>query len=56
MLQKFTMYHIKAAIVIRDVNSLKIEFRNAIAESEEHDVLRLFTNIADAEKWFLRLN
>lgn len=56
MLQKFTMYHIKSAIVIKDINSLKIEFRNAIAESEKHEILRLFANVEDAEKWFLRLN
>ncbi len=55
MLQKFTMYHIKAAIVVKDVNSLKSEFRDSIAESGKHGVLRLFTNIADAEKWFLSL-
>ncbi|OGO79349.1 MAG: PadR family transcriptional regulator [Clostridiales bacterium GWB2_37_7] len=55
LLQKFTMYHIKSAIVIKDVNSLKSEFRDSIAESRKHDVLRLFTNIADAEKWFLSL-
>lgn len=55
LLQKFAMYHIKSAIVIKDVNSLKSEFRDSIAESRKHDVLRLFTNIADAEKWFLSL-
>lgn len=53
--QKFTMYHIKSAIVIKDMNSLKSEFRDSIVESGKHDVLRLFTNIADAEKWFLSL-
>ncbi|MCX7747741.1 MAG: PadR family transcriptional regulator [Clostridia bacterium] len=55
MLQKFTMYNIKSAIVIKDMNSLKSKFRDSIAESGKHDVLRLFTNIADAEKWFLSL-
>jgi DNA-binding PadR family transcriptional regulator len=55
MLQKFTMYHIKSAILIKDMNSLKSEFKNSIAESGKYDVLRLFTSIADAEKWFLSL-
>ncbi|MFZ5643814.1 MAG: DUF4180 domain-containing protein [Bacillota bacterium] len=55
LLQKFTMYHIKSAIVIKDMNSLKSEFRDSIAESGKHDVLRLFANIGDAEKWFLSL-
>jgi PadR family transcriptional regulator, regulatory protein AphA len=52
LLQKFTMYHIKSAIVIKDLDSLKNEFRDSIVESSKHDVLRLFTSIADAEKWF----
>jgi PadR family transcriptional regulator, regulatory protein AphA len=55
MLQKFTMYHIKSAIVINDMNSLKSEFRDSIAESGKHGVLKLFTSIAEAEKWFLSL-
>jgi DNA-binding PadR family transcriptional regulator len=55
LLQKFTMYHIKSAIVIRDMSSLKSEFRDAIAESSKHNVLRLFENTADAEEWFLSL-
>lgn len=55
LLQKFTMYHIKSAIVIKDMNSLKDEFKDSIVESGIHDVLRLFTNITDAEKWFLSL-
>lgn len=55
MLQKFTMYHIKSAIVIKDTNSLKSEFKDSIIESGKHGVLKLFTSIADAEKWFLSL-
>lgn len=55
LLQKFTMYHIKSAIVIKDMSCLKGDFRDAITESRKHNVLRLFNNIADAEKWFLSL-
>lgn len=55
LLQKFAMYHIKSAIVINDANSLKSKFRNLIAESRKQDILELFTNITDAEKWFFRL-
>lgn len=55
MLQKFTMYHIKSAMVVEDINRLNSEFKHSIAESREHDVIRLFANIADAEKWFLSL-
>jgi len=55
LLQKFTMYNIKAAIVIRDKNSLQSGLREAIAESERQGVIRLFTNIENAKKWFLSL-
>jgi PadR family transcriptional regulator, regulatory protein AphA len=55
LLQKFTMYHIKSAIVIGDMNSLKSKFKESIDGSEKYDVLRLFTNAKDAEEWFLRL-
>ena len=55
MLQKFTMYHINSAIVVKDMDNLSIEFRDLIAETCKHDTLRLFTNIGDAEKWFLSL-
>lgn len=55
LLQKFTMYHIKAAIVIKDLDSLRSEFRESIVESSKHDILKLFTNIKDAEKWFISL-
>lgn len=55
LLQKFTMYHIKSAIVVKNLSSLKSEFRDSIAESQRHEVLRLFNNIADAKKWFLSL-
>jgi DNA-binding PadR family transcriptional regulator len=55
MLQKFTMYHINSAIVIKDRNNLKSEFRDSIVESGKHGVLKVFTSIEDAEKWFLSL-
>jgi len=55
LLQKFTMYHVKAAIINKDMNSMKSEFRDSITESSNHDVLRLFTTISDAERWFLSL-
>ncbi|MDF2484422.1 MAG: PadR family transcriptional regulator [Herbinix sp.] len=54
MLQKFTMYQIKSAIVIEDRNYVSRKFRDSIVESEIHDVLRLFTNITDAEEWLLK--
>jgi DNA-binding PadR family transcriptional regulator len=54
MLQKFTMYHITSAIIMKDMNSLSSKFKNSIAESEKQDVLKLFTNITDAEQWFIK--
>lgn len=53
MLQKFTLYHIKSAIVMKDMKSLKSEFKDSIAESSKQGILRLFTSTEDAEKWFL---
>lgn len=55
MLQKFAMYHIKCAIVIKDMNSLTDEFKASIVESGKQNILRLFTCTEDAEKWFLSL-
>jgi DNA-binding PadR family transcriptional regulator len=55
MLQKFTLYHIKSAIIIKDKNSLKREFRDSIGESGKQGILKLFTSIEDAEKWLLSL-
>lgn len=49
------MHHIKSAIVIKDINCLKVDFRDPITEIRKHDVLRLFNNIADTEKWFLSI-
>jgi len=55
LLQKFSMYNIRAAIVMKDNNGLSSEFREAIVESTAQGVIRLFTNIDDAEKWFSSL-
>lgn len=55
MLQKFTLYHIKSAIIIKDKNSLKSEFRDSIVESGKQGILKLFTSTQDAEKWLLSL-
>lgn len=55
LLQKLTMYNIKAAIIMRDHNILKSEIREAIAESKKNGVLRLFTDIKEAIEWFLSL-
>ncbi|MBZ2175649.1 PadR family transcriptional regulator [Schnuerera sp. xch1] len=55
LLQKFTIYNIKSAIVIKDMNNIKSEFKDSIAESSKNDILRVFKNINDAEKWFLSL-
>lgn len=52
-LQKFTMYDIKAAIIVKDENQVKDEFKEAIAESKKQGVISLFNDIEDAEKWFL---
>lgn len=51
MLQKFTLYHINTGIVVEDKSELKTAFKKAIKESS--DTLKLFSDIEEAEKWFL---
>lgn len=55
LLQKFSMYHIKSAVIIKDIKSIKGELKTLLTESGKHNVLRAFSNISDAEKWFLSL-
>ena len=55
LLQKFTLYHIKAGIVINDINKLKAEFKKSIVESEKDQILKLVNNVKEAEEWFLSL-
>lgn len=40
---------------IENTKVITREFRNSIAESGRHNVLKLFTNIGDAEEWFIKL-
>lgn len=55
LLQKFTMYHIKAGIVIDNINKLKSEFKASIVESEKNQIIKLVNNVKEAEEWFLSL-
>lgn len=49
------MYHIKAGIVIDNINKLKSEFKASIVESEKNQIIKLVNNVKEAEEWFLSL-
>lgn len=55
LIQKLSMYHIKSAIVIKDIHILKSDFISAVVDNKEQNVLKLCTNITEAENWFLSL-
>lgn len=55
MLQKFSMYHIKSAIIIKEADGSNKDFRASIAESGKFDVLKTFSSIKEAEAWFLSI-
>jgi PadR family transcriptional regulator, regulatory protein AphA len=55
MLQKFTMYQIKSAIIVKDLNSFSSEFIESFTESGKNNILRIFASVVEAEKWFLEL-
>ncbi|OPX45129.1 transcriptional regulator PadR-like family protein [Ruminiclostridium hungatei] len=53
LLQKFAMYRIKSAIVVKGIDGLDSKFMASISESAKHNIVKVFTDTADAEKWFL---
>ncbi|GAC40884.1 DUF4180 domain-containing protein [Paenibacillus popilliae] len=55
VLQKFTMYRIKAAAVITDQQRIKGKFKNMLAENNKRGDFRSFESIIDAENWFLTI-
>ena len=50
LIQKLSMYHIKSAIVIKDIHSLKSDFISAVVDNKEQNVLKLCTNITGSRK------
>lgn len=52
ILQKFTTYNIKAAIVL-DSGRVKGKFKDFLAESKQNKLFRAFEDSAEAEAWLL---
>lgn len=50
-LQKFVNYHVKAAVIIEDVEKLNDRFKEMIMEANKGNHFRTFRNIGDAEAW-----
>jgi len=53
LFQKFAMYRIKSGIVVKGIHGLDSKFMASISESAKHDIVKVFTDTADAEEWFL---
>lgn len=50
-LQKFINYHVKAAVIIKEVEKLNERFKEMIMEANKGNHFRTFNNIEDAEIW-----
>jgi PadR family transcriptional regulator AphA len=55
MLQKFTNYHIKTAVIMANEQLIKGKFKEMLAESNKRNDFRVFNSITDAENWLLNL-
>lgn len=55
MLQKFTNYHVKTAILMANEQLIKGKFKEMLAESNQRNNFRIFNRITDAENWLLNL-
>ncbi len=53
ILQKFTNYRIKAALVLKDDKKLIGRFKEMADELNKGNGFRIFLNEAEAEKWLL---
>ncbi len=51
VLQKFTNYNIKAALVLKDEGKLTGRFKEMADESNKGNIFRVFLNEEDAKKW-----
>lgn len=55
LLQKFAMYRIRSAIVVKETDLTNRDFTESLTESARHNIMRIFTDTAQAEKWFLSI-
>lgn len=54
-LQKFINYHVKVAVIIEDEEVYNYRFKEMIMEANKGNNFRTFKNIAEAERWILKL-
>lgn len=54
-LQKFVNYHVKAAVIIEEVEKLNVRFKEMIMEANKGNHFRTFINVVDAEIWISSL-
>ena len=53
LLQKFSNYHIRAALVIPDISKTPQRFQELMYESNKGNTFRSFATVEDAEAWLL---
>jgi PadR family transcriptional regulator, regulatory protein AphA len=54
VLQKFTNYQVKAALIITKDQILNVRFKELLSELNKGNDFRTFTSTADAENWLLK--
>jgi PadR family transcriptional regulator, regulatory protein AphA len=55
VMQKFTNYHVKAAVLLTSEVKISSKFKELLAESNKRNDFRTFGSIAEAENWILSL-
>ena len=55
VVQKFGNYQIKVAVVLPDLQKVKGKFREFVAEANKGNSFKVFSNIDEAENWFVNL-
>jgi PadR family transcriptional regulator, regulatory protein AphA len=53
VLQKFSNYHVKVAVIITSEQRIKGKFKELLAESNKGNAFKAFNSLSDAEEWLL---
>jgi PadR family transcriptional regulator, regulatory protein AphA len=53
VLQKFSNYHVKVAVILRSEQRIKGKFKELLAESNKGNAFKAFNSISEAEEWLL---
>jgi PadR family transcriptional regulator, regulatory protein AphA len=53
VLQKFSNYHVKVAVILRSEQRIKGKFKELLAESNKGNAFKAFNSLSDAEEWLL---